>query len=106
MHLEIGLSLSRSLESTKHHSEPFNQNFRILSEGRKHVPPVQCTMPFVQYVMQLWHCTLEVIFANLEVFNVSHALDHFLRLFAEWIERVILLQVGLQTLLDSDAFSN
>ena len=34
--------------------------------------------------------------ANLEVLHVSHAVDHFLRLLAEWIERVILLQVGLQ----------
>ena len=34
--------------------------------------------------------------ANLEVLHVSHAVDHFLRLLAEWIERVILLQVGMQ----------
>ena len=34
--------------------------------------------------------------ANLEVLHVSHAVDHFLRLLGEWIERVILLQVGLQ----------
>ena len=33
----------------------------FLSEGRKHVPQVQKTMPVVQYVKQLWHCTLEVI---------------------------------------------
>ena len=35
-------------------------------------------------------------FANLEVLHVCHAVDHFLRLLAEWIDRVILLQVGLQ----------
>ena len=35
-------------------------------------------------------------FANLKVLHVSHAVDHSLRLLAEWIERVILLQVGLQ----------
>ena len=34
--------------------------------------------------------------ANLEVRLVSHAVDHFLRLLAEWIERAILLEVGLQ----------
>ena len=34
--------------------------------------------------------------ANLKVLHVSHAVDHFLQLLAEWIERVILLQVGLQ----------
>ena len=43
--------------------------------------------------------------ANLEVLHVSHAGDHFLRLLAEWIERVILLQ-GLATLLYSDASRN
>ena len=34
--------------------------------------------------------------ANLEVLRVSHAVDHFLGMLAEWIERAILLQVGLQ----------
>ena len=34
--------------------------------------------------------------ANLEVRLVSHAVVHFLRLLAEWIERAILLEVGLQ----------
>ena len=34
--------------------------------------------------------------ANLEELHISHAVDHFLRLLAEWIGRVILLQVGLQ----------
>ena len=29
--------------------------------------------------------------ANLEVLHVSHAVNHFLRLLAEWIERAILL---------------
>ena len=33
---------------------------------------------------------------NLEVLHVSHAVDHVLRLLAEWIERVIILQVGSQ----------
>ena len=36
--------------------------------------------------------------ANLEVLHVSHAVDHFLRLLAKWVERVILLQVSLQRL--------
>ena len=36
---------------------------------------------------------------NLEVLHVSHAVDHVRRLLAEWIERVILLQVGLQRFL-------
>ena len=39
---------------------------------------------------------MESDLANLEVLHVSHALDPFLRLLAEWIERAILLQVGLQ----------
>ena len=34
--------------------------------------------------------------AQLEVLHVSHDVDHFFRLLAEWIERTILLQVGLQ----------
>ena len=34
--------------------------------------------------------------ANFELLHVSHAVDHFLRLLAEGVERVILLQVGLQ----------
>ena len=34
--------------------------------------------------------------ANFEVLHVYHAVHHFLRLLAEWIEREILLQVGLQ----------
>ena len=33
--------------------------------------------------------------ANLEVLHVSHAVIRFLRLLAEWIERAMLLQVGL-----------
>ena len=33
----------------------------VMSEGRKHVPYVQCTMLFVQYDIQLWHGTLGVI---------------------------------------------
>ena len=41
--------------------------------------------------------------ANLDVFHVSHAVDHFLRLLAEWIDRVILLQIGLQRISISDA---
>ena len=49
-------------------------------------------MPFVQYFIQLWHCTVG------EVLHVSHAVDHFLRLLAEWVERVILLQIGFQRL--------
>ena len=36
-------------------------NLRFLSESRMHVPQVQYTMPVVQHVEQLWHCTLEVI---------------------------------------------
>ena len=40
----------------KHHCD---LSFRILSEGRKHAPQAQKTMPFVQHVVQLWHCTLE-----------------------------------------------
>ena len=71
-------------------------SFRTLSEGRKHVPQVQKTIPFVQYVIQLGALYSWSDLANLEVLNVSHAGDHFLRLLAEWIERVILLQVGLQ----------
>ena len=34
-------------------------------------------------------------FAHLETLRASHAEDHILRLLAEWIERVILLQVDL-----------
>ena len=33
-----------------------------------------------------------------EVLHVAHAVDHFLRLLAEWVEPVILLQVGFQRL--------
>ena len=33
---------------------------------------------------------------DLENLEVLHAVDHFFRLLAEWIERAILLQVGLQ----------
>ena len=36
--------------------------------------------------------------AVLEVLHVSHAVDHFLRLLAEWVDHVILLQVGFQRL--------
>ena len=34
--------------------------------------------------------------ANLEILNVSHAVDHVFRLLAEWIGRAILLQVCFQ----------
>ena len=34
--------------------------------------------------------------ADVEVLHVSHAVDHVLRLLAEWVERVILLQVCFQ----------
>ena len=74
-------------------------NFRVvLSEGRKHVPQVQKIIPLGQYVIQLGHCMFGSDLANLEVLHVSHAVDRFLRLLAEWIERAILLQVGLQRL--------
>ena len=45
-------------------------------------------MSFVQYVTK--GATL------LEVLHVSRAVDRFLRLLAEWVERVSLFQVGLQ----------
>ena len=61
-----------------------------MSEGHKHVPHVQNTIPFGQYVIQLEHCFLVSDLANLEVLHVSHAVDRFLRLLAEWIERAIL----------------
>ena len=35
-------------------------------------------------------------FTHLEVLHVSHAAGHVLRLFAEWVVRVILPQVGFQ----------
>ena len=37
-------------------------------------------------------------FTHLEVLHVSHAADHVPRLFAEWVVRVILPQVGFQRL--------
>ena len=70
--------------------------FRIVSEGREHVPKIQYTMPFVQYVIQSGALYLGSDLANLEALPVSLAVDHFLRLLAEWIESVILLQVDLQ----------
>ena len=36
-------------------------SFRTLCEGRKHVPHVQYTITFGQYVLQLAHCMLGVI---------------------------------------------
>ena len=36
-------------------------NCRFLSEGCRHLPQVQCTMPISQFCKQSWHCTLEVI---------------------------------------------
>ena len=45
-------------------------------------------MPISQYGEQSGHCTLEV----------SHAADQFLRLFAEQIEFLVLVQVGHQRL--------
>ena len=51
VHREMGLSLSRSLESTKT-SERSLFSFRTLSQALKHVPQEQFTMPFVQYVKQ------------------------------------------------------
>ena len=72
---------------------------RTLSESRKHVPQVQYTMPFVQYLIQLWQCFWGVISQLSKYSMFSHAVGHFLRLLAEWIERAILLQVGLQRFL-------
>ena len=36
--------------------------------------------------------------AHLEVLRVSHAADHVLRLLAERVERLLLLQIGFQRL--------
>ena len=56
---EMVRSSSRSSESMKT-SNLSLFNLRFLSESRKHVPQVQCTMPVVQYVEQLW-AHLEVL---------------------------------------------
>ena len=59
---------------------------------------------FRKYSMQcrcpVCHTVVALLFgrdlAFLEVLHASHAVDHFLRLLPQWIERAILLQVGLQ----------
>ena len=62
-----------------------------MSEGRMHVPHVQYTIPFMTVgALYVWSDL-----ANLEVLHVSHAVDHFLRLLAERIERAFLLWVFL-----------
>ena len=70
--------------------------FRILSEGPQARPASTVFNAFrpVRHTDAALYFGSD--FANLEVLHVSHAVDHFLRLLAEWIERVILLQVGLQ----------
>ena len=74
-------------------------SFRILSEGRKHVP----ASTIFNACRPVCHTVVALYFGsdlpNLVVLHVSHAVDLFLRLLAEWIERVILLQVGLQRFL-------
>ena len=44
----------------------------------------------VWHTVVAWHFGSDL--AHLEVLHVSHAVDHFLRLLAEWVERMILLQ--------------
>ena len=48
----------------------------------------------------MWHTVVALYFgsdlANLKLPHVSHDVDHFLRLLAEWVEREILLQVCIQ----------
>ena len=98
VHGEMDLSLSRSLESTKHRTDPCSIS-RVLSEGRKGVPQVQYIMPFHTVGALYFGSDL----AHFEVLHVSHAVDHVLRLLAEWVVCVILLSGGLSTPLGLDA---
>ena len=84
VHREMGLSLSRSLESTEHHSDSdfiFEFCRKVVSMFRK------CFRPICHTVVALY---FRSDLANLEVLHVSHDVDHFLRLLAEWIDRAIL----------------
>ena len=85
----------RRLESTKHHSDPclVFEFFFWGSQARPASTVFNAFRPVRHTVAALYFGS---DFANLEVLHVSHAVDHFLGLLAEWIERVILLQVGLQ----------
>ena len=88
---EMVLSLSNSSESIKTSNRSL-LNLRCLSEGRKHVPQVQFFNACRPVVALYFGSDL----AHLEVLRVPHAADHVLRLLAEWVDRLILFQVGFQ----------
>ena len=84
VHRKMGLSWSRSLD-LKNIIAPwlvFEFCLKVANMFRKY--NIQCLSS------RMSHSCATV---NWDVF---HAVDHFLQLLAEWIERVILLQVGLQ----------
>ena len=99
VHREMGLPSSRSLESTKHQSDNIVAvtvvfcNFVLRSQTCSASTVYNTFRPVCHTVVALY---LGSDLANLEVLHVPHAVDHFLRLLVEWVERVILLQVGLQ----------
>ena len=94
---EMDLSSSRRLESIVHKIDPcsictslvFRTQASSASTEYNALRPVCQTMR----ALNCWR-----YFTHLEVLHVSHAADHALRLFAEWVVREILPQVGFQCL--------
>ena len=67
VHREMGLSLSRSLDSTKHQTD-----LCLMCEFCLRVASM-FSMLFVQCVIQWWHCTLGVLFLDGRACAMQHA---------------------------------